>query len=240
MIPKITHQTARTTRLSWEEARLTKRLRNKLRSWEHHLWDDADNAALVARLFPQYSKLYDAIPFGVAKADIARCAYLYAYGGFYFDTDFRLLRAPDGDILDKSCVVPIEKPQAQHNVLHETHVGLGNACLGSAPEYPFWKNFISFIFESNRPHLIRHQDQIIGATGPDALTSFYMTHAYDYPDLYLAPKNQFNPDISIFALRSSADADTYGVHLHWGSWRKQAFTIAARRLLRRKINGLVS
>lgn len=55
------------------------------------LRDDADNAALMHAVFPHFAERFDAIRIGVLKADIARCAYMHAYGGFYFDTDYRLL-----------------------------------------------------------------------------------------------------------------------------------------------------
>lgn len=112
-----------------------KRLQKKLVGWQYRFWDDADNLRLIERLFPRLSHRYAAIPFGVAQSDIARCAYMYAYGGFYFDTDFKVLRAPDAAILAKKCVIPIEKHPKSEN--QQNFSGLGNASLGSEPEYNF-------------------------------------------------------------------------------------------------------
>jgi hypothetical protein len=72
------------------------------------------------------------------------------------------------------------------------------------------------------------------------VTEFYLQRADQYPEVHLPPQNEFHPSISLFALRSSADRDSYGIHLHWGSWRGRPASVAARTLLRRKINGLLS
>jgi hypothetical protein len=37
---------------------------------------------------------------------------------------------------------------------------------------------------------------------------------------------------------NSADRQTYGVHLHWGSWRGKPALTAARAVLRRKLNAI--
>ena len=240
MIPKIIHQTSKSKNLSWEERRLVTRLRRMLPDWRHHLWDDQDNSDLVDRVFPAFSARYKTIRFGVAKADVARCAYMYAYGGFYFDTDYKLLRAPDEALRSKKCVVPLEQSRPSKAPAPQQELQLGNAALASEPGHAFWKDFIEFIFDEKKAHLITDPQQIIPATGPVAITEFYSERADQYPELYLPPQNQFHPSISLFALRSSADRDSYGIHLHWGSWRGRPASVAARTLLRRKINGLFS
>jgi mannosyltransferase OCH1-like enzyme len=240
LIPKIIHQTSKTKDLSWEEGRMVNRIRRMLPDWQHHLWDDEDNAALMARAFPQFLDRYNAIRFGVAKADVARCAYMHAYGGFYFDTDYKLLREPDEALRSKRCVVPLEQGRPAPSGSSPGHQELGNAALASEPGHPFWRAFIEFIFDEKEAHHITDPQEIIPATGPVAVTEFYRARRADYPEVYLPRANDFHPDISLFALRSSADRESYGIHLHWGSWRGRPVYVAARTLLRRKINGLLS
>ena len=93
MIPKLIHQTSASKDISFEERQLQKRFRRFLPDWELKLWDDADNANLILRTFPAYYSAYNKLRKGVAKADIARIVYMYVYGGFYFDTDYKLLRS---------------------------------------------------------------------------------------------------------------------------------------------------
>lgn len=69
------------------------RLQRTLPGWTCKHWDDTANSALMHRAFPHLAARFDAIRFGVMKADIARYAYMHVDGGFYFDTDYKLLAA---------------------------------------------------------------------------------------------------------------------------------------------------
>jgi mannosyltransferase OCH1-like enzyme len=215
-------------------------MRAMLPGWRYCLWDDADNSALMARMFPEFSERYEAIRFGVAKADVARCAYMYAYGGFYLDTDYLLLRPLDDELRRHRCIVPLEGPPPGAPKVGARRPELGNAVLASEPEEPFWRDFIAYVFDVKEADRITDPQQIIPATGPSAINSFYWSRPSDYPALFLAPVNLFHPSISWFAMKTSADRDTYGVHLHWGSWRGRSVAVAGRNLLRRKLNGLLS
>ena len=238
MIPAILHQTARTKALSWEERRLTRRLRRLHPQWDYRLWDDAENAALVAEYFPALAARYAAIRFGVAKADIARYVYLHAIGGFYLDTDYKLFRSLDATLRDERCLVPLEGADPQVGPTPDWYLGLGNAIMGSEPGHPFWARLIGHIFDELRPDALTASTRIIQTTGPEALTRFYIANAAEFPDIALPEKNRFYPAMRWLGTRTSADADTYGVHLHWGRWRNQPPGVAARNLLRRKLNGL--
>src|ERR1700693_1443626 len=109
MIPKIVHQTARTKLMSPEEDRLRRRVCRLMPSWEMKLWDDADNLELMERHLPQFSSRFKNIRLGVVKADIARCLYMHAYGGFYIDTDYKLLRPISEELLLNECILPASR-----------------------------------------------------------------------------------------------------------------------------------
>lgn len=236
MIPKIIHQTARSADLSWEERQMTRRLRRILRGWDYHFWDDDANAALMRAHFPHHYDRYAAIRFGVAKSDIARYAYLHIHGGWYFDTDYKLLRSIDDTMLGERCVVPLEHGNGQVR----SAMQLGNAVMGSEAGNDFWTGLIDFIFAERHPEAIVDRADIIAATGPRAMSDYYRIHHDRHSDLLLPKKNVFQPDIALFALRTSATRDTYGIHLHWGSWRGRNPFVAARIMLRRKLNGLLA
>ena len=239
MIPRIFHQTARGA-LSWEERRLVRRLRRVAPGWDHRLWSDADNARLIGEHFPVYLDRYEAIRFGVAKSDIARYAYMHVHGGIYLDTDYRLFRPLSEHLLGQACLIPLEGADPHDGPAPPDYPGLGNAFLASRPGYPFWARLIAHIFEEQRPETIRESDWIIPATGPEALTRFYLAHAAEYPDIALPKRNDFYPRMSWLGTRTTADAETYGVHLCWARWRDQPVSVAARNLVRRKLNGLLS
>lgn len=114
----------------------------------YRFWDDENNCELVKKYFPEYLDKYMAIANGVAKADIARCMYMSIYGGFYFDTDYRVIAFIDDSILSKQCVLPISLGSIRNGV-HSHDFRLGNAVFGSEPNYPFWNDFIGHLFQSN-------------------------------------------------------------------------------------------
>eukprot|EP00401_Gymnodinium_catenatum_P082350 CAMPEP_0117576004 /NCGR_PEP_ID=MMETSP0784-20121206/62545_1 /TAXON_ID=39447 /ORGANISM="" /LENGTH=123 /DNA_ID=CAMNT_0005375185 /DNA_START=37 /DNA_END=405 /DNA_ORIENTATION=+ len=49
-------------------------------TWEHRLWTDAENRALIAEHYPWFLPSYEAMPLPVMRADAARYAYLHRFG----------------------------------------------------------------------------------------------------------------------------------------------------------------
>jgi mannosyltransferase OCH1-like enzyme len=224
MIPKIIHQTSR--RLTWEEARLSRRIRSMLPGWEYRLWSDTENETLVARRFPQYLPAFRAIQRGVVKADIVRYMYLSVFGGFYMDTDYKILRAINNNTLSRACVLPISRST-------DSLFRLGNAILGSEPAHPFWDDFIAHIFsEAGLASLV--EARVEKVTGPEGLTDFYLANKELYTGIYLPPRHVFHPPLTCGGFAFRGDNSTVGVHLCWGSWRSKNVPGSIRRFVHRK------
>ena len=241
MIPAVIHQTAKST-LSWEERRLCKRLRKLLPDWEYRFWDDRGNEQLIATHFSRYLRSYQKILKGVIRADIARYAYLYVYGGFYFDTDYKLVGTIDDNIRRFPVVVGIE--ELPRTLLDssgkEVRLGLkfGNAIMGSFKGYPLWRNFICHIFESFPLHSL-DEDDIVPHTGPRGLSNYYLANRGEYPEVTIFSQQVFYPDIALNKLWDRFDSETIGAHLCWGSWRHKNVGLRVRNEVRRKLNALV-
>jgi mannosyltransferase OCH1-like enzyme len=230
MIPRIIHQTSRSKLLSFEERQLQKRFRDLLPDWNLNVWDEDDNERLICELFPSYHGAYKSIGKGVARADIVRTIYLYKYGGFYFDTDYKLLKPIGEDILKEVCVLPISRGS---DVL-SPEFRLGNCVLGSEPDFPFWRDFVVDIFESGRLENIG-EHTIEKITGPEGLTRFYVNNRNRYPEVCLPPRNAFHPLITCRGLSWEKGHSSYGAHLCWGSWRTKGPLRKAKTLLVRKV-----
>ena len=239
LIPKILHQMARTKKLTWEEARLTKRTRQMMPDWTYHLWDNGDQLQLVRDHFPQYAEQHGAISFGVARADIARYVCMYVSGGFYADTDYKFFRPLDQEVRASSCILPREGSDPQKGARDPDYLGLGNALLGSQPGHPFWKRLIDHVFRDMRPEALRKVEDVIETTGPEVMTRFYTAHRDEFPDVFLPEKNCFFPELSRMGTRTSATDRTYGAHLYWASWRDKSPVTAFKIQVRRKLNGLL-
>ena len=233
MIPKTIHQCRLSnfdeppTALTPEERRLCRRMRQVMPDWEYRFWIDAAVDAMIQEVFPQYLKIFRTIRRGVVKADIARYMYLFACGGFYFDTDYKLLRRIDDGMLSYSCVLPLSRST-------ETSFRLGNAVMGSEPGHPFWSDFIAHIFSTAGLTNLA-ESKVEEITGPDGLTAFFLSRRHLYPNMYLPDRPIFHPIHTLRGFLSRTEPRTIGIHLSWGSWRTTNPFAAMLRLTRRKI-----
>lgn len=212
MIPKILHLTSKTKQLNGEENILLRKNRKVLKGWQINLFDDTDNEAIVRKYFPEYWNKYNSIKKGVAKADIARCMYMYVYGGMYADTDYLFLKDIPSELLQKKCIIPAEcwkTPQTPY---------LGNCIFMSEKEVGFWKDYIDHVFKSIELDTL-HENRIIDVTGPGGITEFYLSNKDKYPYIHVTPKNQFHPLQCWHGLRIQTDKSTIGIHFCFGSWR---------------------
>lgn len=119
---------------------------------------------------PDLPDLYEKIPRGVSKADLARMIHIYARGGHYTDLD----------------VLFEEKP-----VMSETHVVLytenldpfrrtANYAFSAPPKHPFIKAAIEEIAENIRRAPEKWtDDDVLRITGPGALTKIYRSRKWD-------------------------------------------------------------
>ncbi|MBD4908564.1 hypothetical protein GUF77_02925, partial [Xanthomonas citri pv. citri] len=79
----------------------------------------------------------------------------HSYGGFYFDTDYKLLRTLGADVLAQQCVLPIEEGAPGNEQFK-----IGNAVFGSEAGHPFWRAFIEHIFTTHAPEMLEDHRQI--------------------------------------------------------------------------------
>jgi mannosyltransferase OCH1-like enzyme len=81
-IPKLFHQ-------SWSSRELPAKFRNWSKScremhadWEWVLWTDEDNDRLFRNFFPRLVSKYESLPGPIYRADMARYAYMFLFGGY--------------------------------------------------------------------------------------------------------------------------------------------------------------
>jgi mannosyltransferase OCH1-like enzyme len=228
MIPRIIHQTSRG--LTPEEVRLAHRIRTLLPGWEYRIWNDQETEALVGDWFPRYLSSFRSIQRGIVKADIARCIYLFVYGGFYFDTDYKLLHPIDVGMLSHPCVLPVSRDS-------DSLFRLGTAVLGSEQNHPFWKDFLEHVFSQDQLSDLVEAD-VEKTTGPEGLTSFYLERSDLYRDVFLPPREVFHPPITHMGFAFQRESETIGVHLCWGSWRTRSLLGNLRNVAVRKFTSL--
>ena len=155
---------------------------------------------------------------------------MYVYGGFYFDTDYKLLRRIEDDFLRNTCVLPISR----NNDTNSPEFRVCNSVLGSTPNYPFWKDFVCHIFETQDVDRVDEYN-IEKITGPEGLTKFYVENINRYPEIHLPRRNSFHPLITFRGLSYEKGHSSYGAHLCWGSWRTKDLARKIKTMAVRKI-----
>ncbi|GAB5366540.1 hypothetical protein AAMO2058_001152200 [Amorphochlora amoebiformis] len=100
-------------------------------------WDDSENEKLIETRFPMFEMAYKSMK-PVEKADFARYAYLYEFGGVYADMDSECVR--DFTPLRKTLSAFIgEEPYFHAKLLERRDEQFAsNALMGSIKHHPFW------------------------------------------------------------------------------------------------------
>jgi mannosyltransferase OCH1-like enzyme len=245
VIPLKIHQTAPSKILSPEENRVIARNKAILLDWEFSLYDDADNLRIMEQAFPEFFDQFRAIKRGVVQADIIRCVYLYHFGGWYLDTDYRLLRALKGTVInseyssngnseaevnlfEQSLILPVSGTPGR-----DQHV-VCNSILASEKGHPFWAAFIKHLFSHAKLSSL-DEFAVEGLTGPLGLSLFYLSNKENFPEIRLPLKYYFHPKITSWGFSYEHHPDNYGVHWCWGSWRSKRLPRKIKNILTRKI-----
>jgi hypothetical protein len=80
-VPKLLHQSWKSTRLPAKFEKWSKTCREKHSDWDWVLWTNGDNLELVRRYFPWLEDTFVSLPGEIYRADLARNLYMYLFGG---------------------------------------------------------------------------------------------------------------------------------------------------------------
>jgi inositol phosphorylceramide mannosyltransferase catalytic subunit len=162
MIPKIIHQTWKTTEIpqAWQESIPSWQRHHP--GWRHILWTDADLERFIAGQYPWFMDTYRDYPMAIQRVDAARYFILHEYGGLYSDLD--IICTGSFDFL-LSCKVVLPKTEP---------IGFSNDLMMAEPGHPFFRQVIDCLAEahgrySRHPLLLSHF-RVMFSTGPLYLT----------------------------------------------------------------------
>lgn len=238
-VPTILHNTAPSKELTWEEQVLFRRNGKILKGWGYMLWTDPELDELMEEDFSDLFGKYIKIKSGIIKSDIGRYAALHKYGGVYADTDYKFLKYPS-ELLESACTLPTEQgepPRAGHTSA-DPSFRLGNACLASAPQHPFWLDFMTSILDNNTLTDL-HEKNPIMTTGPAAMTDFLLRNLGRYNDLSIPGRVKYLPDLTWSRMGIAKSRESVGIHMCWGSWRNRQLLHRLRTVARRKLTCLI-
>lgn len=153
MIPKIIHQTYKTTTIPeiWRPGQQA--CVDLHPDYQYILWTDDMAREFIAEEYPWFLKLWDAYPYPIQRADAIRYFALVHYGGIYIDLDDACERK-----LDPLLTVPAF-------VRKTIPTGISNDVMGSVPRHPFFLKVIDDLKKYQRSWVVPYIT-IMFSTGP--------------------------------------------------------------------------
>ncbi len=169
-IPKIIHQTWKTSELPVTYKKLANTWKTFLPDWEYILWTDEMNRDFVTRYFPEFLTKYDSYPKNIQRADAIRYLLLKKYGGLYVDMDFECLE--NIEFLIEHAEFTAGKEPHWHAARFGLPYIICNAFMASTPD----NDFINFLCDKliNYPVSdVNTPIDVLNSTGPLLLTNCY-------------------------------------------------------------------
>ena len=194
-IPKIIHQTWKSTEIPYHFVEWVKSWKEKHPDWTYMFWTDEGARQLIADKHPDLLPYYDGYLENIRRADAMRYVILYEYGGVYADLDVESLLPLDTIARKYSCFLPqepYEHPVMDNNFEHLVI----NAFLACKSKHPLMKKLMD-----NLPTFF-HMWNVLDSTGPHYVTLIYRQYITesqltptDDDGVYLTPAEYFFPTI---------------------------------------------
>lgn len=172
-IPKIIHQTFKTSKLPLLTRWHIARFRKKNPDYTYQFYDDQRIEAFLAQEYgAEVLSLYKKINIGAAKADFFRYAVLYKKGGVYVDIDSGI----NGSLNE------FIKPGDAAIITREGNPDLfAQWALIYSPDHPFLKKTMEMVLENIRQNKYPHD--VHQMTGPTVYTKAIVESLKDNPEI---------------------------------------------------------
>lgn len=219
MIPKIIHQTHKTSTLPKNVATFPKILKDLHPSWEYRFYDDEACRYFIAKSTPELLHIYDKVRNPIIRSDLFRVAVLFVNGGFYFDTDVFFHSSLD-DLLHSCAVFAIESvldEEDMKNFGHQYAVRIANYGFGFEAGHIFLQYLIRSWLEMEAVLIAtKTQSEILEHSGPGFLTiKYHQFYTQQNSEIILLdlPKR-----ICSKCRANRCQFGHYASHLHYGTW----------------------
>jgi len=135
-IPKIIHQTWKTSVLREKQSHWAQTWCQHYPNWYYRLWTDDENDRFVKEKFPWFYSTYIDLSPNILKVDSVRYLYMLHYGGMYVDLDYESIHSLEPLMLNKQIVF------ALLNYQFDTMNSIPNSWLASKPNQSLWMYII--------------------------------------------------------------------------------------------------
>jgi len=228
-IPKLIHQTWKTTDIPEEWVPYVEKVKALNPDWEYKFWTDQDNEDFIKNEFPDLYSIYMGLSKDIMRAHVIRYLIMYKMGGVYLDLDYEVLEP--FDFKEYPIVVPLCRSLFFGDPLNE----LGICIFASVPGHKFWADIIQDL--KNNPPVSKEYLQVLEVTGPMFITKIFNKNSYN--DFYTPERVLYHPVLSKKKKemeRIRKNGISKGIHHTRGYW-KQRWTLA---YLKYKINNLIN
>jgi len=212
MIPKIIHQTYKSTELPAVYRQCQESVLALHPDFEYRFYTDEDMDRIMREEAVEYYEAFSALPRMIMKIDMFRYFLMYLYGGLYVDMDYMMVRP--FDILGEEVVLPCSREDGWGVVQR-----VGNCIFASRAGHPFWKGLMDTLFTIDRSVVADDSavEQAVGGTGPGFVTDRWEKWV-DKGSIYVPKRMLFHPP-SGAARHLLSEMGSYGVHYCAGVWR---------------------
>ena len=228
MIPKIIHQTWKTTDIpdEWKDAvNSCKQINNE---FTYILWTHETMDIFVKNNFPDFYKIYKSYKYDIQRCDAFRYLVLYKYGGVYLDMDI-ICKKNLNNFLHYDLVLT-----RSSNI----EASFTNSFYMVIPNHPFFKFCIDKLpdyidsFQYFGKHL-----HVMNSTGPLFLTKMVNNYG-KIPNCYFLNKKEYAGDCNS-CNENKCSGGIYFTHITGESWHELDSTIYNFLLCNKKIIGLI-
>lgn len=192
VVPRILSQTWITHDLPQRAQALRARWARLNPGLDMRLYDDAGARAVMAQVLPGRLASYDAMPFGVMRADVFRLAVLLRDGGVYVDIDMRPERRLPDDLFLRPCSLSVEARltrRRQRELGYARPLQIANCILAARPGHPFLRAALERAFALLDASPEPSRERIEDITGPRMLTRLLQDMAP--ADVWIGSQVQF-------------------------------------------------
>jgi mannosyltransferase OCH1-like enzyme len=172
-IPKIIHQTFKTSKLPFLTRWNISRFRKKNPGYRYEFYDDARIEEFLKQEFEEeVFNFYRKINIGAAKADFFRYAVLYKKGGVYVDIDSGINCSLDDFITPEDTAIITRERNPDLYVQWALIYSAG---------HPFLEKTLEMVMENIRYN--KYPNDVHSMTGPTVYTRAIVTSLKDNPDI---------------------------------------------------------
>jgi mannosyltransferase OCH1-like enzyme len=186
-IPRILHQTYKSTLIPNAYRDYVTGCLSKNDGWQYYLWQDSDLETFVRDRYPFMWNKIEKFHTRLQKSDVLRYMILHYYGGIYIDMDVECVKPFFPSLAGHSAFIDQERRE-HSSILYGMEYSAMNSAMGTIKGHPFFAETIKELLN------VSHDGKdVLGTTGPHMLTRVYkrwmtMSLASQFPVTLLRPE----------------------------------------------------